>query len=148
SGTAISRQWIQQKVDANTGLPSYTEYMTTFTYTHPERGTGRLGLTDAQFPTAIPTIPGVAGFDWKSPVYPDPTTSADAAQYLAPAESTALNAALAAVPGSNQFRSVADVNAAKTAAQGAASPDATLVANLTTIAATWGTVTTRKSSVT
>ena len=148
SSTAIHGQWIKQKLDANTGLPSYTEYMTTLTYTHPETGTGRLGLTNAQFPTAIPTIPGVAGFDWKNPVYPDPSTFADASQYLTTAESDALTAALAAVPGSAQFKSVADVNAAKTAAQAAASPDATLIANLTTIASTWGTVTTRKSSVT
>ena len=99
SSTAIHGQWIKQKLDANTGLPSYTEYMTTLTYTHPETGTGRLGLSNAQLPTAIPTIPGVAGFDWKNPVYPDPTTFADASQYLTAAESTASDRRSGGGPG-------------------------------------------------
>lgn len=85
SSTAIKRQWIQQNVDPSTGLPSFKEYMTTWAYTDPTPGDSRLGLSDSQFPVSLP-IPGLATFDWRNPVYPDTTSTADAAAYLTPSE--------------------------------------------------------------
>ena len=152
SSTAIKRQWIQQNTDASTGLPTFTEYMTEYWFSHPSAG--RIGLTNSQFPFTITTIPDVAGFDWTNPTYPDSTINTDDAAYLDPSASTtsqtpaSLSAALTAVPGSSAFVSVFDVNAALTAANAATTPDTTLVGNLTTIKADWTLAQTRKSNIT
>jgi len=146
----IKRQWIQQKTDATTGLPTFTEYMTQYRFARPSAG--RIGLSNSQFPLAL-TIPGLAGFNWKSPVYPDRATNADAAAYLDPAATdatttpSALAAALSAVPGSSSLVTVADASAALTAAQNATPVDASLVANLTIIKADWTLVQARKNNV-
>lgn len=52
SSSSIKRQWIQQNLDASTGLPTFTEYMTQYWYTHPE-GT-RIGLSATQLPLSLP----------------------------------------------------------------------------------------------
>ena len=151
SSTAIKRQWIQQNIDSSTGLPSFTEYMTEYWFAHPSAG--RIGLTNSQFPFTITTIPDLAGFDWTNPTYPDTTINTDDGAYLDPSASTtsqtpaSLTAALAAVPNSSAFVSVADVNTALTAAT-TAGTDTVLIANLTTIKADWTLAQTRKGNVT
>ncbi|WGL53366.1 Ig-like domain-containing protein [Nocardioides sp. BP30] len=90
--TAIKRQWIQQNIDPSTGLASFKEYMTNWAYTDEKAGDTRLGLKDADFPTSLP-IPGLATFDWKHPVYPDPTSSSDASAFLTASEQKSAGAA-------------------------------------------------------
>lgn len=146
SSTAIKRQWIKQNNDPSTGLPAFKEYMSEFYWTNP--ASGRIGLTAAQFPTAIATIPGLAGFDWKNPTYPNTTTNADDNAYLVQSDVDGLTAAILAVPSASSFASVADVTDAIAAANAATPVDTALVTNLTTIKTDWNLAQLRKGYIT
>ncbi len=150
SSTSVKRQWIQQNTDSSTGLPTFTEYMSQFWYTHPEAG--RIGLTAAKFPLAL-TIPGLAGFDWKSPTYPNASVHTDDSAYLDPAATdatttpAALAAALAAIPSNVPHSTAEEVTASLAAAQASVPVNETLVSNLTIVKDDWALVQTRKGSV-
>lgn len=112
SSTAIKRQWIQQNVDPSTGLPSFTEYMTNWRDTDQKPNDTRLGLSDSDFPVELP-IPGLATFDWRNPVYPDTTSTDDAAAYLTSTEQRTLSptdaASLVAQRKLNVLNALSDV---------------------------------------
>jgi hypothetical protein len=176
NGGGVTRQWIQPHTDVN-GAPYYTEYMSEWYYTHPTAGQIGLTIpSDAaiwkKIDAGLKTFTWKTD-PTKVAGYPNTGTDADDSAYLGGADTAkvtytpangstpatvvavsggsvaispaALKSALAAVP--TKPTNLAAARSALLAAESAATPDDTLVANLSTVFAGWTIAQSRKGSV-